>query len=335
MMSLKFKIISVLCAALYLYASPLLCDAANDFSGDANLAALWNLEEESGNRVDSSGNGNTLTDINTVEFSSDSKQGTNSSSHVSSSNEVLQIDDTDLSADFPLKNGDTNKEISVCVWVKASSMSVTMGIFSKHDTSGKRSFQLMLHSTPNFRVAIGHNNGESSETIVTTGTPVAGRWYHIAVTFKNSDKSWKMVVWDDTASSKIINASGTSDNNINVEDASVLVGGNYLAAGSPNTATDFDGLIDEVVVFKDILTTGEIDKIRAGTYGAATTTTSTTSTTTSTTSTTTTTTTPTTTTTTSTTTTSTTTSTSTTTTSTTTTTLPASNAAFPAIIQGL
>ncbi len=53
---------------------------------------------------------------------------------------------------------------------------------------------------------------------------------------------------------------GTTTNNISVTAAAV-----YLGAAQGDTATDFDGRLDEVVVFKDILTT-EADEIAAQTY---------------------------------------------------------------------
>ncbi|MFC1819013.1 hypothetical protein ACFL0B_07995, partial [Thermodesulfobacteriota bacterium] len=49
-------------------AKSLPVQAGNDFSGDGNAKALWSLEETSGDRSDSSGNGNTLTDNATVGY---------------------------------------------------------------------------------------------------------------------------------------------------------------------------------------------------------------------------------------------------------------------------
>ena len=63
--------------------------------------------------------------------------------------------------------------------------------------------------------------------------------------------------------SVVLNASGTATNNISITDAPFAIGASYNN-GSP--AYYIDGLIDEVVVFSDILTTSEIDQIRQGTY---------------------------------------------------------------------
>ena len=52
-----------------------------------------------------------------------------------------------------------------------------------------------------------------------------------------------------------------STNNINVEDADLYI-------GSLEGGNIFDGLMDEMVVFDDILSTSEIDDIRQGNYGA-------------------------------------------------------------------
>ncbi len=61
----------------------------------------------------------------------------------------------------------------------------------------------------------------------------------------------------------VLNASGTATNNISLTDAPFAIGA-WFNGGTP--VYPIDGLIDEVVVFRDILTTGEIDQIRQGTY---------------------------------------------------------------------
>ena len=57
----------------------------------------------------------------------------------------------------------------------------------------------------------------------------------------------------------------TATNNIAITGAPFAIGAWY-SGGTPSY--HLDGLIDEVVVFSDILTTGEIDQIRQGTYAA-------------------------------------------------------------------
>ncbi len=241
---------------------------------------------DSGAQTTDSKGTNTLTNNGVAEDTSDFKQGDASGIFVAADSDNFSITDANLDAGFPLKNGDANKKISVCNWVKFTDITITGwdGMWSKAGT-GKESLELGIidvAGTKRVQGFLGFNNGVSTEAFTDTETAiVAGRWYHIGFTYQDSDKSWRIRIWDDTASS-VTDKTGNTTNNINVEDAPFQINGNpdghYL-----------DMRVDELVVFKDILGTGEIDQIREGTFGAVTTTTtssSSTSTTTSTSSTT-------------------------------------------------
>jgi len=239
---------------------------ANVFSGDPNCVALWRFE--SGALTTDSIGTNTLTDFNTVGVNtSEYKEGSASADLEASNDECFYITDANLSSDFPLKDGDTNKKISVCCWARAENLGSYAGFFGKFEnTSGKYCIKLLWGTTgPSILLQIGHTGGTATETLYDGGSLSTNRWYHLAVTFDDSDKSWKLVVWDDTAGSKIINASGTATNNISISDAPFLVGDIATSSGTPQGVT-WDGELDEFVVFKDILTSDEIDEIRAGTY---------------------------------------------------------------------
>jgi len=84
------------------------------------------------------------------------------------------------------------------------------------------------------------------ETLDTSLSLSTGVWYHIGATFNNTTKAWKLRVWDDTAKSVVLNASGTATNNINITDAPFAIG-TWFKKGTPQYP--IDGLIDEVVVF--------------------------------------------------------------------------------------
>ena len=88
-----------------------------------------------------------------------------------------------------------------------------------------------------------------------------GVWYHVGITFKQSDGSYTIRVWDDT-NNQLYTGSGNFANyaTMNVSDAILGIGSRSDGSGY------FDGLIDEMVVFKRILTTSEIDDIRNGVY---------------------------------------------------------------------
>jgi len=237
---------------------------ANVFSYDLDCVAVWRFE--SGALTTDSQRSNTLTDNNTVGTeTSDYKEGSACADFELSNSEYFSITDTNLDSAFPMKSGDTNKKLSICGWFKPESLSGgAIGVFSKYDSGGdRRCFMLRIDGTDNFIMYIGYNGGASSEALVTAGTPATGHWYHVGFTFNDSDKSWQFVLWDDTAGSKVIDASGTAANNINISTAGFFIGGR-----DENGGVDyfFDGLIDEVVVFNDILTAAQIDEIRQGAY---------------------------------------------------------------------
>ncbi|MCK5015643.1 MAG: hypothetical protein KAS32_01110 [Candidatus Peribacteraceae bacterium] len=247
---------------------------ANDFSSDSNCKALWKFE--SGALTTDSKGGNTLTDYNTCGTDgADYKEGSQSVDLTPS--EALYITDANLDSGFPLKNSDTNKIISIATWFKLDAQSVYDGIVSKY-ASGIRSFILGCGATAtNLSWYTGYNNGDSFEEDVLFSSLVTGRWYHIGIAYNNSgstvdsipDKGYRAVLWDDTAGDYHASTStGTMTNAINVEDAGLCIG-SWLTSGAPTSTYCINGHIDETVIFDDVLTTTEIDQIRAGTYGAA------------------------------------------------------------------
>lgn len=235
----------------------------NDFSGDPNCVALWRFEDGA-LTTDTIGT-NTLTNNNEIVSNQvDFKEGSASADFEAGSFQYMSITDADLDAGFPLKNGDANKKISICGWFLAESQPAEAGLFSKWELTGNNRSLIIRADNATFNAWIGYNSGASTENLFTTGSLVVGRFYHYGFTYDNSDKSWKVRVWDDTAESIVINTSGTSTNNISAGSAPVGVGVGFFNGGTP--VGFFDGEKDEVPVFKDILTIGEIDEIRQGIY---------------------------------------------------------------------
>jgi len=236
---------------------------ANNFSGDSNCKALWNFEN--GALTTDSKGGNTLSvgsstpTVDTVNF----KQGAASCDFESSNNEWWTATDSNLDAGFPLKNGDAVGTISVCCWFKLESTGNYQTIYEKGE-NGKYSFMMGINNANKVRIFIGKSSGTDID-VLTYGTAVAsGIWYHVGATFDNSDKTYRIRVWDDNAGAILgSELTGTNANNVNIEDGPLRIGDNSW--GNSN----LDGLIDELVVFDDVLLFGEIDEIRAGTYVSA------------------------------------------------------------------
>jgi len=246
---------------------------ANDFSVDSNCVALYKFE--SGALTTDSKDGNTLTDVNTVgEDTVNYMEGTCSADLELNNSEYFYRLDSALDAGFPLKNGDTTKVISVCCWFRPESFN-TVGdgrvIWSKYDSNNKRSMMLVIFTVSTgvyrLRLYLGYNGGASIEYKEHLTTLSAGTFYHITCTYDNADKSYSIRLKDtngDPVGSDLTGTATLDVNKLNAEDARWQVG-----ATADYAVWFFDGLIDELVVFKDVISSAEATQIALGTYGAA------------------------------------------------------------------
>jgi hypothetical protein len=241
---------------------------ANVFSTDANCVAVWNLDNGA-LTTDSKGT-NTLTNSGVASDAVNFQQGDGSGDFESGDPDYMSIADASLASGFPLKNGDANKEISVCMWVRFESLP-TAGydqyIFNKGGATNYSFFINIVNTgaTVQWRLGIGRadTGGNDVDNYSCQSGIAINTWYHVGVTYDDSDKSYRMRVWDDTAGALLAaDVTNTAGYHINVEDG-------VFQLGRLGTGHYFDGVLDEVVVFNDILSADEIDKIRAGTYDAA------------------------------------------------------------------
>lgn len=234
--------------------------AANVFSGDPNCEAVW-LLENGALTTDSTGNGNTLTNDGVVATTTH-MEGSYAGDWEATETDSLLRADADLSSDFPLKSGGTQTDISVCFWVHFESIG-TNYMVSKYDDSGSyRSFGVFVTSAYNkIGVVIGTSSGASSAIKYSSDVVTTGTWYHVAVTYQASTRNYTLRIWDDTAGSVLCNDSGTYASDMSITTASWILG-----ARNAGVTACLDGLLDEVCVFNDILSTTDIDNIRSGLY---------------------------------------------------------------------
>jgi uncharacterized membrane protein len=236
----------------------------NNFASDPNCVALWRFE--SGKlTVDSVGK-NTLTNQDVVAESGDYKEGSASArfqsvAGVYANRNWLSIADANLAPKFPGKSGTSNKRFSICFWTKLDSLPDATSewtLVTKANTLIPES-SFVIEVLPGGMVALDITSGARLQH----GSPLrAGGWYHIAVTFDNASHTGTISVWDDTA--QVILGTDVKKTNfpamVNTADAFVIGSVDQVWYAS------MDGLMDEVVVFNDILAPSDIAKIRAGTY---------------------------------------------------------------------
>lgn len=233
---------------------------ANVFS-NSRIIDFWRFE----NNLLAGKNGNDLTGVGSPSYESGSPlEGAYSLDLESSSNQYVYRNDADLSAGFPFKSGDTTKKISLAFNIKTESQSGASVnyLISKYKVSGNhRSIAVLLYNGYLY-LTIGYNNGVSSESWQICAISNAVK-YHIGFAYDGVAK---------TATARIYNydtvTATTYQNNFTNEPsvfADPFVVGNR---GDLDTAYDYDGLIDELIISDDLLSVDEFDQIRQGIFGA-------------------------------------------------------------------
>jgi len=227
----------------------------NDFSGDANAVALYSLNDGA-LTTDTLGT-NTLTNNNTVtNNTSEYMEGDASGDFEFDEGEYMSCADADLDADFPLEDDNATLDLSITAWIKFESLVDYSYVWGKYaDAAGDRSLGLFMTSNDTLCLITSDNAEYQCH-----GTPmVIDRWYHVAVT--KQEYAYRIRIYDNTAEAMHgTDRTGVFTNAMVNSDAAWQI-------GSRGAARYFDGEIDEVVVFKDILTVQEIDQIRNGSYG--------------------------------------------------------------------
>jgi hypothetical protein len=232
---------------------------ANDFSQDAGCKALWRFE--SGALTQDSQGSNTLTPVNSPgESLADYQEGACAVLLVRANQQCFSIPDADLEAGFPLKSGDLFKLISICGWVKPASSPGWMELFGKtsYTWSNGTCFGVHRNASGGLYIGWGHDGTNSD---ISTGISLSnGEWYHVAVVADGKNKTAYVRVYrvsNDTVYTQTLNPPG---------EMQLITGPFRIGAFADTTAYNFDGLIDEVVVFNRLLSIIEIDAIRTATF---------------------------------------------------------------------
>jgi len=203
------------------------------------LQGYWELNA-SGNRPDSSGNGNTLTDNNTVGASTGDYWyfGGNTSVFVSSNNEWLSI--TDASQTGLEMNG----TYTVAGWIRPQSMVGDDTFISK----GNGTTGLLIYVNTAGEISVYHNASQ----VQSTYTPGLSnnRWYHIAITFDDPNNLLYYYVngnlWE-------VLAQSTTPTD-NAQDFTISYPG----------SNQFDGYMKDVAIWNTILTPVQIKSLAMG-----------------------------------------------------------------------
>lgn len=228
---------------------------ANNFSSDSRCKALWRFE--SGALTADSKGANTLTLINSpVADTVNYKEGTASLKvDTSGGRKYATINNSNLDAGFPLKVGDTVKKITICGWVRPTSVSNPHCPFCFGTYGGSLPLGMYYSSTWGELRPI--YNGDLKDANFNVNS---GYWYHFALVVDGVAGTAYLRVYN-TCDSKVYTWSQSNLGTMNLADVPLSIG-----AGSNGWACEDVAPCDEMVVFNDLLSNTEIDAIRNGVF---------------------------------------------------------------------
>lgn len=206
-----------------------------------NLVSYWKLNEASGTRSDSHGT-NHLTDNNTV--GSGTGVISNAASFVKANSEYLSC------ASNSTLQMSSNTSFTISAWVKINSSAIAHQFVTKDDdAANSRDFTLDFGGAP---IQLRWYIKGGAYLVTSGGTGVAGTWYHLVAWYDSSNGQLHLRINDTVTYDSATGATGTD-----VSAAEFRIGAREYAANEDYA----DGLIDEVGLWKRVLTSGEITQL--------------------------------------------------------------------------
>lgn len=205
-----------------------------------NLVSHWPFSESSGNASDAI-SGNTLTNNNSVTYSP-AKIG-NGITTASSGTKYMYIDNASQTG------LDITGDLSISVWFKTSSNTVHIVSFMGVGTDG-------------YGISIGDAGGASGKLSI----------FRNSWTFGNAtvnDNSWKHVVVSFSGQIASIYVNGSLDATSGALGSPVSYTGRRSIGADRSGGKNFDGQIDEVLVWSRALTSGEVTTLYNGGTGVS------------------------------------------------------------------
>lgn len=222
------------------------------YPASANIQAHYALDEASGNRADTSGNGNTLTSVNGVTRDTVNKQeGAASGAFASASSQYLKITNA---AQTGLN---ITGSLTLSGWVKFSSLSGSPTIVGKWDAPGNKRQYILYIASNKLHMSISVD-GTNQVSVTGTTTIATGTWYYVTGVYI---PGISMSLYIGTASTaSVLDAQLTTSVPASIFSST---GDFTIGADSDSSATDFlDGLIDDVLVLNTALTGDQIEAAR-------------------------------------------------------------------------
>jgi len=236
---------------------------------DANCVAVWQFENGALTTDTGPVGTNTLTAVNTpVADTVNYRQGAASCDFESTEKDYFKIADASLSTGFPGKSGGHAEDFSITFWLKWESLAgvgSTKYVISKGVSPCSFIVFMTCPGPPDNETRISCKTYYSSTEYVITHTldMATGKWYHVGISCDHGVANTSFIRVYDADAGTATTATGT---------LRTSVGTDLLAIGNrsdllTNGIFLFDGLMDEMAVFNDALSSDECDQVRSGTYG--------------------------------------------------------------------
>lgn len=201
------------------------------------LVAWWSLDETSGTRNDSHGT-NHLADGNTVLYGTG--KISNAADFEATNSEYLYLADN-----AALSMGDI--DFTLVAWVKFESSTADMIVLSKYDYgASQREYQVLVNASNRVFLYVS-GNGTTTAYDSATG-PIDGEWGFVVCWHDATANTINVQVNNGTPSS-------TSYSGGVLDGTATFAIGSRFNNGTPDAF--FDGLIDEVSIWKRVLTADE------------------------------------------------------------------------------
>jgi len=205
-------------------------------SAQADLVALWHLD---GNADDSSGNNNDGTVYGATYDSGMFGKALN-----------FDGDDyVDCGSDASL---DLTAAITIEAWVYLEGYTFYPSFVSKGDVGNYLESYALFHSPTGELACLLNSNGTSGGRTIVWGPVIPlNTWTHVAVTYDGAT----MQLYINGSPAGSVGHSG----GINVTTDPVMIGQSYRSNYPPYDSTSVDGLLDEVRIWDEALSSGEIE----------------------------------------------------------------------------
>lgn len=229
--------------------------------GLMDAAAWWRML--SGNlTVDSTGNGNTLTNVNGVTECTALGENIGCALFDLEDESYFQLDAVNLSDDFPFKEGTTNREITFCTFLNRTDSTTYDAIYA-HYVRGTDIAFFIIYFYGN-KIRVGIDVGGSVQYYTTDTNLALNNLYHLGVSYDAVAQTLLVHIWDMVAGSQVgsdLDLSGVLSLDVGDSDDVVFIG-----ARPPSGRWSYIKQGD-IAVIPTVLGVPDINLIRQGIYG--------------------------------------------------------------------